>query len=102
MTLKNDLPTASFVYKFNFTPNAGGDTALAVRSSSWGDYHFVFKGKKLQYNLNAGYITVGEVFKDGAQLVEVGAIEIKNSDLTWFFLKVDGEIKMSATAANVP
>ena len=102
LTLKNDLSTASFVYKFNFTPNAGGDTALAVRSSSWGDYHFVFKGKTLQYNLKAGYVAVGEVFTDGPQLVEVGAIEIKNSDLTWFFLKVDGEIKMSATAANVP
>ncbi|MBR4943075.1 MAG: InlB B-repeat-containing protein, partial [Clostridia bacterium] len=102
LTLKNDLPTASFVYKFSYTPNDGGQTALALRSSYWGDYHFVFKGKTLQYNLKAGYVAVGEVFTDGPQLVEVGAIEIKNSDLTWFFLKVNGEEKMSATAANVP
>ena len=104
LTLNNDLPTASFIYKFNFTPNSGGQTALALRSSYYGDYHFVFQGKKLLYNLNTGvdYVTVGEVFTDGAQLVEVGAIEIKDSDLTWFFLKVNGEIKMSTTAANVP
>ena len=102
LTLKNDLPTASFVYKFSYTPNGGDQTALALRSSYWGAYHFVFKGKTLQYNLNASYVAVGEVFTDGAQLVEVGAIEIKNSDLTWFFLKVNGEEKMSATAANVP
>ena len=102
LTLKNDLPTASFVYKFSYTPNGGGQTALALRSSYWGSYHFVFKGKTLMYNLNADYVTVGEVFTDGAQLVEVGAIEIKDSDLTWFFLKVNGEEKMSATAANVP
>ena len=102
LKLNNDLPTASFVYKFSYTPNDGGQTALAVRSSNWGSYHFVFRGKELQYNLNADYVAVGEVFTDGAQLVEVGAIEIKNSDLTWFFLKVNGEEKMSATAANVP
>ncbi|MBR2321475.1 MAG: hypothetical protein IKA57_05000, partial [Clostridia bacterium] len=102
LTLNNDLPTASFVYKFSYTPNGGGQTALALRSSYWGDYHFVFKGKTLQYNLKAGYVAVGEVFTDGPQLVEVGAIEIKDSDLTWFFLKVNGEEKMSATAANVP
>jgi hypothetical protein len=42
------------------------------------------------------------VFTDGAQVVEVGAIDIKDSNLTWFFLKVDGEIKMSATASDVP
>ena len=102
LKLNNDLPTASFVYKFSYTPNDGGQTAIAVRSFSWGSYHFVFIGKKLQYNLNAGYVTVGEVFTDGPQLVEVGAIEIKNSDLTWFFLKVNGEEKMSATAANIP
>ena len=102
LKLNNDLPTASFVYKFSYTPNGGGQTALALRSAYWGDYHFLFSGKKLQYNLKAGYVTVGEVFEDGAQLVEVGAIEIKDSDLTWFFLKVNGEEKMSATAANVP
>ena len=90
------------MYKFSYTPNGGGQTALALRSSNWGDYHFVFKGKTLQYNLKAGYVAVGEVFTDGPQLVEVGAIEIKDSDLTWFFLKVNGEEKMSATAANVP
>ena len=101
LTLSNELPTASFVYKFHYTPGSG-DTALALRSSYWGSYHFLFRGKTLMYNLNAGYVTVGEVFADGAQLVEVGAIEIKNSDLTWFFLKVNGEEKMSATAANVP
>ncbi|MBO5736850.1 MAG: hypothetical protein J6S04_03470, partial [Clostridia bacterium] len=90
LKLNNDLPTASFVYKFSYTPNGGGQTALALRSAYWGDYHFVFKGKTLQYNLKAGYVAVGEVFTDGPQLVEVGAIEIKNSDLTWFFLKVNG------------
>ena len=102
LTLKNNLPTASFVYKFSYTPNGGGQTALALRSPYWGAYHFVFKGKTLMYNLNADYVTVGEVLTDGAQLVEVGAIELKNSDLTWFFLKVNGEEKMSATVANVP
>ena len=102
LRLNNDTATASFVYKFKFTPNAGGDTALAVRSSSWGAYFFLFRGKTLMYNLNGGYVTVGEVFTDGAQLVEVGAIDIKDSNLTWFFLKVDGEIKMSATASDVP
>ena len=79
LKFSNDLPTASFVYKFSYTPNDGGDTALAVRSSYYGDYHFVFKGKKLQYNLKAGYVAVGEVFTDGAQLVEVGVIEIKTA-----------------------
>ena len=102
LKLTNTTETASFVYKFSYTPNEGGQTALALRSSYWGDYHFVFKGKTLQYNLKAGYVALGEVFTDGAQLVEVGAIELKNSDLTWFFLKVNGEEKMSATAANVP
>ncbi len=101
LTLSNGLPTASFVYKFHYTPG-GGDTALALRSSYWGSYHFLFRGKTLMYNLNASYVTVGEVFTDGTQLVEVGCIEIKNSDLTWFFLKVNGEEKMSATEANVP
>ncbi|MBQ8406143.1 MAG: hypothetical protein IJX09_05775 [Clostridia bacterium] len=33
LKLNNDLPTASFVYKFNYTPNDGGQTALALRSS---------------------------------------------------------------------
>ena len=103
LKLTNTTETASFVYKFSFTPNDGsGQTALALRSSYWGSYYFIFQEKTLWYHLNSTSVKVGEVFTDGAQLVEVGAIEIKNSDLTWFFLKVDGEIKMSATAANVP
>ena len=102
LKLTNTTATASFVYKFNFTPNSGGQTALALRSFYWGSYYFIFQEKTLWYNLNSTAVKVGEVFTDGAQVVEVGAIDIKDSDLTWFFLKVNGEEKMSATASNVP
>ena len=52
LKLTNTTDTASFVYKFNFTPNSGGDTALALRSSYWGDYYFIFRGKTIWYALN--------------------------------------------------
>ena len=92
--------TSSAVYKFRYTPSVA--TFVAFRNSligEWGNgYRFIFVNGAVQYYTN------NETFADSSQktvynvmsqdqasfLVEIGAIDVENRDLTLIFVKIDG------------
>ena len=94
----NELATASFVYKFQFTP-ASGDAIVYLRSSFWGgnsNLICLFRNTNIVYEVDGVNNVVNDAFVIGeTYTVELGAIDIKDSDNTWIFVKVDGNIVLS-------
>ena len=95
----NDLTTASYVYKFNYTPADSNDAIVYMRSAYWGGgskLYCFFRGTQIIYQINGVDNVVSELFTMGeTSVVELGAIDIKDSDNTWIFVKVDGETVLS-------
>ena len=99
----NELTTASFVYKFNYTPASANNANMYLRSSYWGSWMFAFRQTDFHYGFEGNTPNAsGEVFTVGnTHTVELGVIDIKDSDNTWVFVKVDGvEVVSTITATT--
>ena len=95
----NELTTASYVYKFNYTPADSNDAIVYMRSDYWGGgskLNCYFRGTQIIYQINGVDNVVSDLFTMGeTSVVELGAIDIKDSENTWIFVKVDGETVLS-------
>ena len=95
----NELTTASYVYKFNYTPADSNDAIVYMRSAYWGGeskLNCYFRGTQIIYQINGVDNVVSDLFTmDETSVVELGAIDIKDSENTWIFVKVNGETVLS-------
>lgn len=90
--------TASMSYKFGFTSAGATYVTVRDRQQAWGGYKTILNGRHLQYNLNAAGEAQTTYYnmlpESGKYVVEIGAVDIKNSDLCIYFVKIDGEYKL--------
>ena len=98
-----------FLYEPHATPLSGGNVMVNLRGIPYRGYKF-----GIDTNTRGCYITsIGQdtsqwiggtqfIFVDDMTfLVEVGAIDFVEYDMTWLFVKVDGEVKYDAVVSSL-
>lgn len=83
--------TSSVIYKFNYTHGVTTFVGLRNAQGGWAGYQFVFVGGNIQYGVNGALQTKGGVISEGETYeVEIGAINVKNSDKVYIYVKLNG------------
>lgn len=98
-----------FLYQTNAIPVTGGNVMVALRGMAYSGYKFA-----IDTNTRGCYVTsIGQdssswiggtsfIFvNDETFIVEVGAIDLIEFNLTWLFVRVDGEIRYAAVVDSL-
>ena len=97
--------TTSMVYKTIYKQDNASAQAIGFRSAkdAWGgSCMFLFQSGGIICTVNGVETTVGGIFPDlgAAYEVELGAIDIKNTNTTWVYIKVNGTEVFSVVTAK--
>ena len=102
-----------FTYRTTFAPDSGNSMVIRIKLGGIEYYGYLFQigtgnGGVLVDRLQADYNNlfiggVGYLFQANTDYkVEVGAIDLKDSDRTWLFLKVNGYFIVSSICDTMP
>ena len=102
-----------FTYRTSFVPDSGNSMVIRIKLGGIEYYGYLFQigtgnGGVLVDRLQADYNNLfiggtGYVFEANTDYkVELGAIDLKDSDRTWLFLKVNGEFIVSSVCDTMP
>ena len=92
LAYETENATNSVVYKFKYTHGVTTYVGLRNAEGGWAGYMIIFVGGNIQYGTDTAALqTKGGVLTEGTTYdVEIGAIDVKNSDKVYVYIKLNG------------